>query len=1139
MPTPCMCIHHADGCLWDDDTYECVKRQEGDSRTTPCMLCSRQAFCPALKIDKVAPSVFAYLGDEGIGWFVNITFDRPIAFGPMMSRLSGAVHFKCQSDEEAGRDPPLQVQYNFQESMLAIVRRTLYINTREVANAQLRLCELTIIAGSIVDLDFVRFQGTVPRTFMYQLGDTVAPVIESFTPRNNAVNLPLDINVYVQFSERIFPGASAYHEPITLVELGVVELGEGGNSSEDRIIKRMSLLDPEVSLNRNHIMVSLTGLRRYARYSLSMEPSIVADAKNNSFRGLPIASYVLRTTQLPLGSSTISVQRPFAGAVFLILGSVCICCMCGLALSRICSREKGSICQDERVSSKDECVAVGEPQDNDEIRADVQVNDEPAEREVDEHMHHMGVDDFIEIWHEMKSDIKHLWTEMKDLHEATKEDAPKGAVLKLTYQPELDDAYYATLQPQLVLKDDEETCEPDMSLVLSRPSSAAGSRPMSAQSQRPRSATQRPGSACSKALGSERSSSKPSYRPVVEVGVHHYFALPPPPATPPPGSVRVEPMPNPPPGLPPAMAPHLHGPRCSCATCASQRVMAITDWEEVSNVEIVEDGTNPDEWPDAFRVPPQQLLPPPPPPPLAPPPVRCHDRPSSATASKGKIRSLHESLLTGRPRSAPSHRMHDLQKLHRRLQNSAGEGMHRHVSVSSRPQSAGAFRTVFGPKRNSLPELTLKQRPHSALAGAQEPLAITLGGQEARHEETTDQQSAKLQSLENTLPSSYAGPESTTLVQAQQPEHCRQPHSEFRPQQNLHQVVKPESEHQLLAHIQEGESQRGHRGPDVWHASEGAVQRLVKLQRPQSAAVARSAGAGGEKLSRAHRPQSAVHQKHRNAESQGARRRLHHEMSSVASTGDQHQSGVRTGQDEANNALRGRHIRHAVEAAEETWNKRLERPQSAVLVRGAGAGNQALIHSQRPQSASASVRRTRFVQEHNRPRPDEQARKHLNQSQVHDTRNSTVLLDSTHEENTKRAETPGSTRQSWVNPAESEVQPTLRIIRDHRPRTSIVHKGGARPGVAPEEPTACQQDKRLVDLDMQAQKSDEDKSQKPFTRRSVFDVFDACSQPALEQPMGRPWAWQEGSCSSQLDQHTSTVDLPRRNKIRKTKIFWL
>ena len=40
----------------------------------------------------------------------------------------------------------------------------------------------------------------------------------------------------------------------------------------------------------------------------------------------------------------------------------------------------------------------------------------------------------------------------------------------------------------------------------------------------------------------------------------------------------------------------------------------------------------------------------------------------------------------------------------------------------------------------------------------------------------------------------------------------------------------------------------------------------------------------------------------------------------------------------------------------------------------------------------------------------------------------------------------------------------MRIIRDHRPRTLPVLKGGTRPGVAPEDPTACQQDKRFLDL---------------------------------------------------------------------------
>lgn len=434
--TPCMCTFW--NCTWDDSRDLCTSF-DPEAGDLSCLLCSRQPHCVGLEAIRVDPPEWSLLGDTG--WLVNVTFNRNIMFGPLMESEPNAMHFTCQSEEEAGMVPPVFVTFPVSMDMVRIVEDTLRVDAKKVPNPlRLRFCQLNIYVRAILDSYYIPFEGTW-QSHRFLLGDMVAPTLLSIWPDNTARDIPLDVRVELVFSETVTPGMAA-NGHFSLVSLG----GEGLGGPENEVVEVFSATSSRVLLGSTTLVIELGGLLRHdIFYSVGVAADAVQDEVGNKFSGVPVGIYAFRTvaakTHKVLGNSE-SLSLAF-------IFTVTFACALGFLLMLV-----GIIALWQR--RRPQKIL---PTQLAEVQEAAQIEDRRELESMKELQN-------LKSWNGHES-FETLFEELRMLQKVTAKDANVVA-----YQPPLDDHYYATMEP--LSAGSSTVLEPDMSIInKARPISAS------------------------------------------------------------------------------------------------------------------------------------------------------------------------------------------------------------------------------------------------------------------------------------------------------------------------------------------------------------------------------------------------------------------------------------------------------------------------------------------------------------------------------------------------------------------------------------------------------------------------------------------------------------------------------------------
>lgn len=441
--TPCMCVLW--NCTWDVGRSVC-ETPSAEAAPLSCLLCARQPHCEGLEVEEVDPPAWSLLGDDDVGWFINVTFNRPIMFGPLMQSTEQAIHMSCQSDAEAGLVPPVFVRFDLAAADVTIRQDTLVLDARKVPNPlRLRYCELKILEGAVVDENWIPMADSWGSP-IYLLGDMVAPTLQTWVPENSAQNIPLDAQIELRFSEIVDLGL--LNRTVSLLTLG----SYGLEGPADELVASFSAASSRLRFDAVSLKVNLAGLLKHdAMYSLGLDPDLVQDKAGNSFEGLPIGIYAFRTAPASYDHSALLSSSPVPGVVTLISLLVLVASATAVALlAWTRSRRARSGPNKVAPEAEDEC------QDLSEGHGEEDLQDLPAIN---------GMDTFREIIEDLRS-----------VHMCTNEKAKQEDVEAVTFQPQPDDSYYETFHTD-ELAGDSTVLEPDLTIVHK-------ARPVSASSQR-------------------------------------------------------------------------------------------------------------------------------------------------------------------------------------------------------------------------------------------------------------------------------------------------------------------------------------------------------------------------------------------------------------------------------------------------------------------------------------------------------------------------------------------------------------------------------------------------------------------------------------------------------------------------------
>lgn len=429
--TPCMCVWW--NCTWDVGRSVC-ETPVAEAAPLSCLLCARQPHCEGLDIEEVQPPAWSLIGDDDVGWFINVTFNRPIMFGPLMQSTEQAIHMSCQSDAEAGLVPPVFVRFDLAAADVTILQDTLFLDARKVPNPlRLRYCELKILEGALVDENWIPMADSWSSP-IYLLGDMVAPTLQTWVPENSAQNIPLDAQVELKFSETVDLGL--LNRTVSLLALGSYDT-EG---PADELVASFPAASPRLRFDAVSLKVNLGGLLKHdAMYSLGLDPDLVQDKAGNSFEGLPIGIYAFRTAPASYDHSGILSSSPVAGVVTLI--SLLVLFASATALGLLAwTRSRRARSGPNKVAPE----AEAECQDLSEGHGEEDMRDLPAFN---------GVDTFRDIIEDLRS-----------VHMCTNEKAKQEDVQAVTFQPQPDDSYYETFHTD-ELAGDSTVLEPDLTIV--------------------------------------------------------------------------------------------------------------------------------------------------------------------------------------------------------------------------------------------------------------------------------------------------------------------------------------------------------------------------------------------------------------------------------------------------------------------------------------------------------------------------------------------------------------------------------------------------------------------------------------------------------------------------------------------------
>jgi len=283
--SPCSCAMNSIGCLWSGDDRTCVHSAGGG---TLCRHCSRQPTCDPPRVLDVYPTVAVSQAVDGNTKFLHVTFDRPIQ---LLAGDPAPVSCLCENAES-----PLVISA---PRLSVIPGNILQIDGSDTRNAEWRTCALMIGDQVVSDNDGVQFLGLSPGLWSFWLGDTMKPDIVSYSPKNGAGNVGLDVIVTMTFTENVV---------ITpIFKLSLVGLGKGGADRADAVFHTFLITSSEVSAVDDTVTVALSGyLAEGTTYALLINLGGISDRASNAFDALSQTGYTFTT----LTTNVVSAAGP-------------------------------------------------------------------------------------------------------------------------------------------------------------------------------------------------------------------------------------------------------------------------------------------------------------------------------------------------------------------------------------------------------------------------------------------------------------------------------------------------------------------------------------------------------------------------------------------------------------------------------------------------------------------------------------------------------------------------------------------------------------------------------------------------------------------------------------------------------------
>lgn len=332
----CACSNSNRDCRWNQDTFDCVPRNGGQ---TSCSICSRQPHCDPPKVLGVTPKRGSLLG-SALAKDITVTFDRSVQY----SGTPGDVTLNCRGSPTLKVIPP---------SMLNVTGTALSIDVSGVRNEAVSECDLEIAEGVVRDSAWVRFLGMMMGQYSFRLSDTVAPRVLDFNPGNGATGVDPGAIVTLTFSEPVVPSLAS-SIALIMIWTGAAQGASGGDTS--RVVFEFSLSsDVRASADQRQLSVDL-GRHAVlgATYSLKLPKGCVTDDAQNAFEGLAEGVYMFAMKPVTWSrpeATVISVVVIGAIAGVGALACLMIClvlCVCFCRVHRAGQQLESQLHQDAR-----------------------------------------------------------------------------------------------------------------------------------------------------------------------------------------------------------------------------------------------------------------------------------------------------------------------------------------------------------------------------------------------------------------------------------------------------------------------------------------------------------------------------------------------------------------------------------------------------------------------------------------------------------------------------------------------------------------------------------------------------------------------------------------------------------------------
>mmetsp|Transcript_133804 Transcript_133804/g.286170 ORF Transcript_133804/g.286170 Transcript_133804/m.286170 type:complete len:910 (-) Transcript_133804:76-2805(-) len=291
--TACGCAASEAQCRWDEASFRCVENFGG---MTPCSACVAQSHCRPPQISWFWPTSGTKL-ELPLHWWLKITFDREIRMG-----TGGEVSFKCTGQARKSQVPRDHLSTDSHALLVGVGVLV------EGSHDEERQCDLILSPGIITDIDRVPFMGLEIGVYKFRLGDTTAPEVLVFDPRNGETGVALHRAVTFTFTERIRLSPSAAQQNLVVSTLETAEPGGNGTARQTALI---GLSSSRVALQATRLSLDLTGLAASgALYSVSLPRGSVVDLSDNQFAGLPTSAYFFR-----IAPAAITTQSEISGGL--------------------------------------------------------------------------------------------------------------------------------------------------------------------------------------------------------------------------------------------------------------------------------------------------------------------------------------------------------------------------------------------------------------------------------------------------------------------------------------------------------------------------------------------------------------------------------------------------------------------------------------------------------------------------------------------------------------------------------------------------------------------------------------------------------------------------------------------------------